>query len=166
MKNKVFFFFFTLSFLILFQNCNDKQNEVAAIAIDKLSTKQELNVYESKPIQINKDDKIYFWSYLDIEYADEISLRCQVELYNEVGEKIYFLEMNPFDIDIRSMCTEGKKDGWTKYICTGRIHNFISPESFDFLEFEDPGRFYFKVIMFSNSYDDIDLNKAIIIVKK
>ena len=68
--------------------------------------------------------------------------------------------------DVPFMCTEGKKDGWTKYVCTGRVHNFLTPESIDFLEFEDSGKYYFKTVMFSNSYDEIDLNKAVIIIKR
>ena len=52
--------FFTLILLILVFGCTDNQNEVATIVIEKLSSKQELNVYESKPININKGDKSIF----------------------------------------------------------------------------------------------------------
>ena len=101
-----------------------------------------------------------------MEYKNDINLTFQIEFFNETGEKLGFLEMNPLDVDTKMMCVETSLNSKTNYSCTGRIHNFTVPESYDFIQFEDSGKYSFKVILFSNSYDEIEMKEAALIIKK
>jgi len=152
---------------MLSNSCAFVQEEVDIINIEELTTSsEELKVYKSKTIKIDSGDKIYFWSELDMEYEGNLNLSFQVQIVNDKGENLMLIEMDALDIDTRVMCVETTLNSKTNYSCTGRIHNFISPENMDFLEFEDSGEYSFNVIMLANSYEKIDIKKSKLILKK
>jgi len=159
-------YIFILIITILSNSCAFIQKEVDIINIEELTTSsEELKIYKSKTININSGDKLYFWSELDMEYEGNLNLYFQVEIVNDKGENLLLIEMDALDIDTRVLCVETTLDNKTNYSCTGRIHNFTSPEDMDFIEFEDSGMYSFNVIMFANSYDKLDITKSKLILK-
>lgn len=138
-------------------SCGLEQKEVDRIEIEKLSTIEETNVFESSTIYMEKNEKLFFWSKLDMEYDGDLKLTCQVQVFNDKDENIMLLEMNPLDVDTRIMCFEKSINSKTNYSCTGRIQ---------YLQFEDKGEYHFKVIMFANSSVELDMKEAVMILKK
>jgi hypothetical protein len=158
---------FIIIITVLSNSCAFVQEEVDIIDIEELTnSSEELKIYKSKTVNINSGDKLYFWSELDMEYEGNVNLYFQVEIANDKGESLMLIEMDALDIDTRVMCIETTSNNKTNYSCTGRIHNFTSPEEMDFVEFEDSGEYSFNVIMFANSYEKIDIKKSKLILKK
>lgn len=159
-------FFFLIFLAILWNSCVFVQEEIDSINIEKLSTKDDLNIFESKPVHIDAGDKIYFWSKFDMEYEGNLKMVYQVQVFNDRNENILLLEMDPLDIDTRVMCVETTLNNKTDYSCTGKIHNFSLPVKANFIEFVDAGDYSFKAIMFTNSIDKLDIKESKLIIKK
>lgn len=163
MKKITIFFFATVILNIsLFLGCGAFSQETLAFIEAELIEDFDHSEFNSITLSLQKDEKIYFWTDLDVEFTGNVDLVYLLKV-TEPDNTITKYEIRPFDEDKRTITINEKKiviNNSTKWSFTSYYYSFI-------VENEGEHTFECALTMISSSDKTTNIiNKSNLIIKR
>jgi hypothetical protein len=105
---------------------------------------------------LNKGDKLWFWTDVNIEYKGNLNLEYQIQLIKN-SDTLGYLQLHPFDKNVTIGELKTTFFDATKWSFQG---------SMDFLQIKETGKYTFRTILVSNPNETLKINKADLVLKK
>lgn len=147
-----------MTLFFVFSSCTfNTGEELAKLAINKISENHEEEFTKNISLELEKDDFIYVWSDLDVTYTGNLDLRFLLEISKD-SLSIGVLEIDPTVKDITTNEFKTVNLGKTNWKFKGRNSKF---------KIKETGKYSFKGILIElNKHSELKISKAEIILKK
>lgn len=154
-KMKNYYKFAVLCILVLLSSCSLTGDEVGRLEINKVSSKDNLVIKETK-ITLKKGDKINFWSDMNVTYEGDVALRFRIEILKD-NLPYGALEIDPFEKKISIGEIKTDMNGKVKWSFTGKNAS---------LNIDEDGNYTFRGFLMANENSTLEINKAEIAIKE
>ncbi len=129
--------------------------EIGRLEINNVST-GGTNIFDDEiTLDLKRDDKIAFWSDMDMEYEDDVKLRFRVKVFKN-GTKISEFEIDPTNKNITLGELKSDIMGKTKWSFSGKNHE---------LKIEEDGAYTIKGILIASKNPSLKITKAELVIK-
>ncbi|CAN5489073.1 hypothetical protein BH10BAC1_BH10BAC1_13380 [soil metagenome] len=143
-------------FLLTLTACDAlKSKEVARIPINQISNANAPD-WKSTTIDLDKDDKLFFWTDMNIEYEGDLQLEYQVQIIKDT-DTIGYVHLRPFEKNVTIGEVKTTFFNKTTWSFSGSI---------DFLKIKETGKYTFRSALFASKTDGVLLKKADLVLKK
>lgn len=131
-------------------------DEIGRLPINSISTDEEHLVIKETSIDLQKGDRIDFWSDMDFVSEGELALEFRVKMFKE-GEELEMFSVFPFQGNLT--VNEKKIEANGKTTWSFQKKNLSK-------EIKESGKYTFSAILVSNNNPQITLNKAELVIRK
>ena len=128
--------------------------EVAKVSFDNISTSSLID-WKEVELDLIKEQKVFFWTKLDINYKNELQLEYKIQIICN-SDTLGYISLNALE----------------KEITVGELKSFIGNETnwsftgyMNFFKIKRDGHYKFRILLVSNLNNTLKLNKAIFILK-
>lgn len=146
---------FVFAIAILFASCDGiTADEIARLPISQLSN-DSISI-EEVTVDLKKGETLYLWTEMDLEYDDDLKLIYTIEVWSDTSRTGGF-RLNPLETKVRVGEVRTSLGNHTNWSFSGQMKE---------LEIYDTGSYTFKVALNSSGNPSLELNKAILVLKK
>ncbi|MEQ9091993.1 MAG: hypothetical protein RIE52_12940 [Balneola sp.] len=147
--------FLLLAFSFLMVTCDTlTAEEIARLSFTETSN-TELNV-EEVSLELKKGEKIHYWTEIDVEYENDLSLVYDIEVWKD-SVKLGGLQGNAFETNPTMMEIKKSFGSKTSWSFAGRMFTNTIKED---------GNYTFFAVIRSSDNPTLKLNKAELVLKK
>lgn len=136
-------------------SCSLNGEEIGRLKINEPSHGENIIIKEVT-IPLDKEDKISFWTEMDVIYEDQVSIRFKVEILKD-NQPYGGLEIDPFQKKVTIGETKTEINGTTTWSFTGKNAS---------LSIHEDGEYTFRGILVTSTNETLKIDKADVIIKK